>query len=156
MGTRGRKSGAELSTLRVISVKRPGPPADLTETEQQIWREIVGCMPAGFFRRAQFPILANYARHVARAALLAGEINRFEPAWLRKEGGVQRFDLLLRMAERETRAGTACARSLRLTIQSQRHPSTAGTAMRSVSQYPPPWKLDDDDDEDEEESGSGD
>jgi hypothetical protein len=139
MGSRGPRSSAELGRLTVIEVRRPKPPAELTEAEAAIWRDVVGCMPGDWFPRSTHPILANYCRHVARAAMLAEQINRFEPEWLAAEGGPQRLNLLLAMAERETRAITACARALRLTPQSQIRPTRAGTAARGPGDGPRPW-----------------
>jgi hypothetical protein len=142
LGIRGRKSAAELTTLRVISVRRPNPPGGLTEAEASIWRETVGSMPAGWFSKAQFPVLVAYCRHTARAAMLAAQVEKFQPEWIGVEGGLARLDRLLAMAERESRSVLACARTMRLTHQSQRSPSVAGTAMRSIPQGPRPWDDD--------------
>jgi hypothetical protein len=56
---------------------------------------------------------------VTRAGLLAQQIAKFKPDWLKEPGGLERLDKLLQMADRETKALSACARSLRLTQQSQ-------------------------------------
>jgi formate-dependent phosphoribosylglycinamide formyltransferase (GAR transformylase) len=90
-------------------------------------------MPSGWFSRAQYPILAAYCRHTVRATHLAQLIARFEPDWITVEGGLQRLDKLLAMAERETRAITACARSMRLTQQAQIQPRGAGRAVANSS-----------------------
>jgi hypothetical protein len=141
MGTRGRKSSTELTTkapLTVLAERRPSPPADLTEAEGLVWSDVVGCMPCGWLSKAQVPLLVAYCRHTARAGLLAQQLSAFDPAWVKVEGGVQRLDKLLAMAERETRALTACARSLRLTPQSQYGPRAAATAA-SKGNGPRPW-----------------
>ena len=52
------------------------------------------------------------------------------------DGGLERLDRLLAIAERETRAITACARALRLTPQAQMHPRTAGRAVSNVPSGP--------------------
>lgn len=140
MGTRGRKSLAELATSPVlIETKRPAPPPELNATEAAIWRAAVGTMPFGWIGPAQFPILAAYCRHTHRANDLAKLIEAFEFEWLSEDGGLERFNKLLAMAERETRALTACARSMRITHQSQILPRGAGRRMAG-SRGPMPWE----------------
>ena len=98
-----------------------------------MWRDIVDSMPAAWLSRAQHPLLMAYCRHVARAEMLAATLNEFRPEWLGEEGGLQRLDKLLAMAERESRALTACARSMRLTHQSAYGPRKAATVLDAVA-----------------------
>lgn len=139
MGSRGPRSAAENSTLRAIAVRRPPPPAELTEAEAAIWRDIVASSPADWFRREAFPILVELCRHAARAAVVDGLLRQFELEWVKTEGGLDRLDKLLSMAERESRAILACSRSLRLTPQSQIRASVAGTARKHGPESPRPW-----------------
>ena len=124
----------------LIETRRPDPPAKLTEAEGEVWRDVTGTMPLGWFSRAQYPILLAYCRHSARADMLAQLVNEFEPEWLTVEGGVERLNKLLTMAERETRSATACARSMRLTHQAQIQPRGAGRALANESGRPRPWE----------------
>ena len=135
-------SSAEQATKPVVLIKtrRPSPPAELTEAEAEVWRDTVGCLPADWFRKSTWPVLASYCRHAARGAFLAQQAAAFRPEWLGEEGGLQRLDKLLAMAERETRALTACARALRLTPQSQMHPRTAGRVLAGNREGPRPWE----------------
>jgi hypothetical protein len=71
--------------------------------------------------------------------LLEMQIAQFEPEWTSVDGGLERLDRLLAVAERETRALTACARALRLTPQAQMHPRTAGRAVSNLPIGPQPW-----------------
>jgi hypothetical protein len=97
-------------------------------------------MPGDWLARGAYPVLIAYCRHVCRARLLEAQVARFEPEWLKVEGGVARLDKLLGMAERETRAMTACARALRLTPQTQMHPRTAGRRLNDMPEDGPrPW-----------------
>lgn len=140
MRKRGPKSGAELATTPVlIEARRPPPPADLAELEAEVWRDTVGTMPAGWFCKSQYPILIAYCRHTVRAAQLAGLVAAFEPKWIKADGGLERLDKLLAMAERETRALTACARSMRLTHQAQIQPRGAGRALANSGDGERPW-----------------
>jgi hypothetical protein len=54
---------------------------------------------------------------------------------------LQRYDRLLGMAERESRAITACARSMRITHQAQIQPRGAGRATIKEVTGPRPWEF---------------
>ena len=142
MRQRGRKSAASLSVAPVsLGGRRPPPPADLTSPQAQTWREIVASTPGGWFSVVQEPMLAAYCRHVSAADELARMIDKCKP-----EDDLCRFDKLLRMRERETKAMSSLATRMRLTQQSQMHPRTAARAMedgqggRKLWDRTPPWE----------------
>jgi hypothetical protein len=68
------------------------------------------------------------------------QIAKFEPEWTAADGGLERLDKMLSMAERETRAITACARALRLTPQALMHPRSAGRMVNDTQSGPRPWE----------------
>lgn len=74
---------------------------------------------------------AAYCRHAVSVRDLSTMIARFNPKWLRVDGGIARYEKLVRMRAVESRAMLACARSLRLTSQSRVDPKTAGRARRN-------------------------
>ncbi|WP_194475577.1 hypothetical protein [Bradyrhizobium sp. CCBAU 53338] len=115
------------------------PPAELTDAQAMIWRDAVGSMPGNWLTRAAHPILIAYCRHACRARLLEMQIAQFEVEWTRVDGGLERLDKLFAMAERETRAISACARALRLTPQALMHPRTAGRRINDLPAGPRPW-----------------
>jgi hypothetical protein len=131
MRKRGRPSSNELGTLVVLDGSRRIPPApsELTDAQAAIWRAVVATLPGGWIDESSSPVLVAYCRHVCRARLLEGLVRKFEAEWVAIEGGLERFDKLLAMAERETRATTACARALRLTPAARMHPRTAGRRL---------------------------
>lgn len=127
MKQRGKKSSAALATV-VVDVGRQmprKPPAELTDAQAAVWRQAVSGMAGDWLAPGAEPILVEYCRHVCRARLLEAQVSRFEVDWMRVDGGLERFDRLLQMAQRETSAAIACARALRLTPQSLMHPRTA-------------------------------
>ena len=126
MKERGRKSAAEL-TVVTLGPRRPDPPEELTVEQAEEWRAIVGRMPADWFSREHYPLLAALCFHVCRSRMLAGLIDTFPTEWLAEEGGLQRLDKLLAMAERETRCMTALSRAMRLTQRSRIGPEVAAT-----------------------------
>jgi hypothetical protein len=137
---RGRKS-SESSTLIIEAGERmpPSPPAELTDAQSAIWRDVISSLPGAWLTRAAHPILVAFCRHVCRARFLELQIAQFEPEWTRVDGGLERLDRLLAVAERETRAITACARALRLTPQALMHPRSASRAIDNLPSGPQPW-----------------
>lgn len=114
------------------------PPPELTDAQAIVWRDVVGSLPGDWLTRAAYPILVAYCCHVCRARLLEMQIAR-DIVWTDIDDGLERLDRLLALAERETRAITACARALRLTPQAQMHPRTAGRAISNLLVGPRPW-----------------
>ncbi|WP_458389528.1 hypothetical protein [Sphingomonas sp. F9_3S_D5_B_2] len=110
-----------------------------------VWRDTVGTLPPAWFTKGQFPILTAYCRHAAQAEELAKQVTAFNVDWLKEDGGVDRLNKLLAMAERETRAMTACARSMRITKQSQIEPRGAGRRMAANMQTTRPWETGEED-----------
>ena len=139
MKQRGRKSAAELALVPVsLEARRPPPPSDLTEPQGKVWRDTVATMPAWWFRPSHEPLLTAYCRHVARAAVLDKVAQKMMAP--ESDTTLEVADRALKMAERETRAMIACARSLRLTLQSQMHPRTAGRAAAENADGPALWE----------------
>src|SRR5688500_14842040 len=103
MGQRGLKSSAALTVVPLPGPQRPKPPTDLTGEEAAVWRGVVDGLPADWFPPESRPLLVDYCRHVCRSRGLARLINDFAPEWLATDDGLARYDLLLRMAERESR-----------------------------------------------------
>jgi hypothetical protein len=115
------------------------PPLELSDAQAAVWRDVAANMPSGWLARAGFAVLTEYTRRVCRARLLEAEIASFDREWLAADGGIERFDRLLAMADRETKAVTALARALRLTPASQQHPRTIGRALANMTPHPSPW-----------------
>ena len=105
---RGKKSAAELAlVITPLETRRPPPPEDLTEEQASEWRAVVSRMPADWFCREHFAMLASYCRHVCRQRSLAKVIDQFKMEWIKTHDGASRLDKLLAMGER------SCARSWR-------------------------------------------
>lgn len=137
MKQRGRKSSSHLATVAPVEpIPRQAPPGDLTDYEAAIWTAVVNSKPADWFDASTLPLLLSYCKHVSHAADLDQEIADFNPKWIRDEqkpNAVSMYKFLLDAREKETRAITALARSMRLTQQSQIHPATAGVAAQKKS-----------------------
>src|SRR5262245_40731249 len=136
----GRKSQAELaltgSLLVDVSRRLPArPPSELSHPQAQVWRDAVGSMSGNWLNRGMHPVLIEYCRRVCRSRVIEQEIANTPPHDL------DRLDRLFGMAERESKAILALARSLRLTPQSQQHPKTAGRMAADRPDCPSPWKF---------------
>ena len=129
MGARGRKPATEVATIPNIGVEdRPQPPLNLNDEQQGEWIQVVNRLPADWFPSETHSMLAQYCRHASTANKVAFLIAEMESRPVSQdaveEGEVvdAYFDLddynkLLNMQERESRAMTALARSLRFTLQ---------------------------------------
>jgi hypothetical protein len=149
MPRRGRRSAADLATVRPIAVvPRPDPPDDLDEEEAGIWRAVVDRLPADWFPAETRPMLAQLCRHTVGArfvgdmirdlrATLAERIAQGEDRLETLLGATECLDRLLKMQERESRAIAALMRSMRLTQQSR---YSARKTVPGTSSGPPPWE----------------
>jgi hypothetical protein len=139
---RGKPSQAALQTLVIFPGKPPPlePDPGLTEAQAEIWRRTLAALPNGWLEPSAVPVLVELCRRVCRAEILEERIRGFDPEWIRADGGIERLDKLLAMADREGRAVVACCRNLRLTPSAIMHAQTAGRRL----QEPPsgaevPW-----------------
>jgi len=135
------EAGRLVATMPAVPERSPArPPSELTDAQADVWRDVTSSMRPDWLIRGAYRILIEYCRHVCRARLLEAQIAHFETEWMGVEGGLERFDKMLSMAERESRAALACARSLRLTPQAQMHPLAAGRRVVEGEPKPMPWE----------------
>jgi hypothetical protein len=140
MGTRGRKSAAELGVIPGIP-QRPEPPDELTPQQAEEWREIVDRMPVDWFRREIHPLLCSYCRHVTNARHIAGLIEAAHDLDIGDRKALMRFNRLLGMQERQSSALMGLATRMRLTNQSRYTASSAATAAKGGTTGKPLWEI---------------
>jgi hypothetical protein len=117
MAQRGRKSAASLEVVRaeaVQAVRRPGPPAELTDEQAEVWQGVTEALPADWFGAETLPLLSQYCRHVIAARRVAQLIEATEGE---HDLDLQQYDTLLKMQEREGRAVSSLATRMRITQQ---------------------------------------
>jgi len=143
MATRGRKSTASLTVVKpdIGIAKRLPPPATLSDAEIAVWAQVVNDQPAGAFTATHAPLLEMYCRHVVNNRIIADELISFDRAWLANDEGLKRYDTLLKLSERESRAASSLATRLRITRQAVDHPTTAGRAIVNQSTGRKPWDI---------------
>jgi hypothetical protein len=137
MNKRGPKSPNDL--MAVTHETRIGPPATLSDAERFVWLELTNAVPANFFTEIHRPMLEMYCRHVAFHKVLSEQALAFELAWLADPDGLKRYNLMLQMVERESRAASALATRLRITKQATEHRETAGRAQVNHVSGTKPW-----------------
>ena len=117
MGTRGRKSKAEIEVKAPAPVEkldRPDAPYDLTDEQAEEWWAVVNRMPADWFPRETHGMLSQYCRHVVAARRVAQLV---EAATTANPVDVDELDKLYKMQEREGRALSSLATRMRITQQ---------------------------------------
>jgi len=150
MGSRGRKSSAEMSVIQGIH-QRPDPPDELTQEQAKEWRAIVARMPVDWFTREIFPLLCQYCRHITNARHIAGLVEGARKGDLTDRKALMRFNRLLGMQGRQSSALIGLATRMRLTNQSRYTPQSAasrakgGTSAKKlwedVGDGPKPWET---------------
>jgi hypothetical protein len=135
MVQRGRKS-AELRLLpKIPGQQRPEPP-DLPPAESEIWRAVIGAMPAGWFGPECQPLLRCYCSLLATCDVLAARV-----VAAREETNWKLVDRLTKIHERQTKCATDLAGKLRLTPRSKTSVEMAAN-MRQVPQPGSrPWDM---------------
>lgn len=116
MKQRGRKSAAALTVKPIAGpvdrIERPDAPYTLSDLAAEEWRAIVNRMPADYFPRETWPMLAQLCRHVVASNRLGMLITQLETTkdlwdpevWLR----------YLAAQERESRAISSLCGRMRL------------------------------------------
>lgn len=142
MAARGRKSAASLAVAKpiVVSDKRLDAPLHITDAEREIWLSVVNDQPANAFTVTHAPLLEMYCRHIINGRILSDEILNFDRSWLASDDGLKRYDKLLAMSERESRAASSLATRLRITRQAIDQ-QTVARSMINAPSTKKPWEI---------------
>ena len=134
---RGRKSAQEMATRPVLAFSRkaPEPPPMLTDAEAEVWRSLIVSPGESLITSEDFPLLKELCRQIVNADLIAKEIREFKPEWLPVNGGLERFDHLLRVQDRIADRISSLSSKLRLSPSSRVHKEATG---RQVGNQPDP------------------
>ena len=144
MATRGRKSSASLAIQKKPDIgvaKRLMPTATMSDAEMSVWAEVVNDQPAGAFTATHAALLEMYCRHVVNNRIIADELMNFDRAWLADDEGLKRYDTLLKLSERESRAASSLATRLRITRQAVDQQTIARSQINNKSRARKPWEL---------------
>jgi len=142
MAVRGRKSAASMVVANKSNIGvslRLGAPLHLSDAEISVWNEVVNDQPASSFTPTHSPLLELYCRHIVQARVIADQILAFDGAWMADDEGLKRYDTLLKMSERESRAASSLATRLRITRQAIDQQTVART-IKDQSRGNKPWQ----------------
>jgi hypothetical protein len=88
--------------------------------------------PADWFGRESHGLLIAYCRHFANAKLVAEQLDALRPECLRQAEGLEIFDKLSKILDREQKAMSSLATRMRLSQQSRLKAETAATAVAKL------------------------
>jgi len=128
-----RRSADSLAIVTPLRQDRPEPPDHLCEAAAVEWRRVVAARPADWFGRENLVQLKSYCEHLATAELISREIEA-----LPRPINVSMRSKLLRDRRDEMKMAMDLARSLRLTLHSNRTAQVSGTESRK-SNLCKPW-----------------
>jgi len=138
MGIRGRESSASLSVISsggIETTVRPKPPSRLNSEQAAEWLIVVNGLSADWFRSEYLSQLEAYCRHAVASRKVAQLLADVESA---ATIDIEKYDRLLKMHERETRALSSLATRLRITPQSTYDPK-----RKKSLQAKKPWGEED-------------
>lgn len=138
-----RKSAASPTIAKNVDIgvhSRLGASQHLNGAELTVWAGVINDQPASAFTATHSPLLEMYCRHVVNSRLIADELLNFNREWLADDGGLKRYDTLLRIAERESRAASSLATKLRITRQAI-DKRTAARLLNNNSTGRKPWEI---------------
>jgi len=130
---RGRKSAQEMAARPVLAFSRkaPEPPPILTDAEAEVWRSLI-VSPGGLLITSEdFPLLKELCQQIVNADLIAKEIREFKPEWLPVDGGLERFDHLLRVQDRIADRISSLSSRLQLSPGNRAHKEATGRQVRN-------------------------
>jgi hypothetical protein len=113
------RMGAENRAAQLYKTrgKPPEPPHDLPEPARDLWRTIVGSLPADYFPAFSQPALGLYCRALVEAERVAAALEKAAP-------GSDEAKVLTGQLRILRTITTSDARSLRLTLQSRITPKS--------------------------------
>ena len=130
-----RRSSNDLSVVPMTpGAGRPEPPSELDADERTAWLEIVGAMPANWFKTEALPLLHDLVAHIVTSRELQRRL-RAE----RKTLTLDQLRKITALQARETSAIAKLSSALRLSPKSQYAPRTA--ANRSEQKRVRPWEI---------------
>ena len=139
MGARGKKTGSQIVAQRaaVALMERPKPPLDLTPAQSDEWADIVNALPADWFSPENYPLLAQYCRHIVNARHTAQLIDQECSG---KEMDVKLYLDLLAAQHKQTTALKSLAASMRLAQQAKYDTKNAAVAQKRAGTVKRPWE----------------
>ena len=129
-----RQSAEALTLVPVTPWSGHPVPADLTEAESVLWREVIDSKPREWFGVDSLPVLKEFVRACAACDVLAPLVEKALASGKSKD-----MRDLMDIRNKEANRAAALATKLRLTQQSRYTPQASATANRKASGRKP-WE----------------
>ena len=113
----------------MVETTRPAPPADLRDSERDLWLRIVNEKSPDWFDSATVPLLTEYVRLKTQIDLLAGMIDEFTPETLRETSAAARHRGFMQARDRSQKTMSMLATKMRLAQQSRYDTQKAATRV---------------------------
>jgi hypothetical protein len=145
MGRRGRRSNLTVieGGVEYDPQLRQEPFADMTETQKEVWRDIVKTEPVEFFDTGwKRNRLREYCEAAAGLRGVQRAINDFDMSWVKSREGGRKYRELQKARTQDLSDMRAAARDLRLISQSRYSPEVAYTMSKHATKSDKfPWEL---------------
>ncbi|HEV8465714.1 MAG TPA: hypothetical protein VGQ63_12030 [Pseudolabrys sp.] len=146
---RGKKTAAAIAAAMAAPTvidggfsQKPEPLEGLTEAQAVIWRKIVAGEPADFFStETTREMLADLCRHRQEVNEFQALLDAFPPEALSEAKGMHRYEWLVKMRDKASKAAVTMATKLRLTNQSRWRPHVANTMVDDHGGDNEPWMV---------------
>lgn len=140
MDQRGRKSTAEITTLRAVAPgERLPAPIELTPEQARIWDSVTETKPAEWFQRDTAPVLVEYCQTITRARQVEEFIASIEGTALADADNRKAYLELVKVKESLSKTIASLATKMRLTQQSRYTPQASNTANKKANRKRP-WE----------------
>jgi hypothetical protein len=132
-----RRSAASLAIV-TPDLSRPKAPAELTKDEAVVWEEVVSTKPADWFTRDTHPLLVAYCRATVVSRVIAKQVDAFNQEWLVQDGGLARYEKLVRMQRSQSTLLATLATKMRISQQSK-YGARGANSHAKAGAAPKPW-----------------
>ena len=139
MKQHGRQSAAASVVAAERWENRAPPPAELTEAQAALWRDILSTKSSDYFDAGTVPLLRDYVILNFDVLEVNSQMAAFETAWLATDDGLKRYSQLVSLRDKMHNRMVKIATSLRITNQARYHPTTAGNREKKPGAQKP-WE----------------
>lgn len=137
MKQRGRKSAAsKLAVIDGTRGSRPSPPGDLSDFEAAKWAEIIGAMPADWFKPEMTDLMRAYCRVCKIVFTIDKMLDQLDEGDLLGDIPPENIVQVIKLTsqrDKQVRQLAMLATKMRLTPQARQEPKTAGRARQKAA-----------------------
>ena len=131
-----------MAVTNVVPLREPASaPAHLTEVQARLWDEFMQTSAGNLIAPEAFPVLVEYCRAIEASDQVAKMLNEFDPAWVTRDDGFDRFSKLRSMADRLSSKIASLSVKLRISPSTRILPRGAGRNEVRAGAKLKPWET---------------